>query len=65
MKVKTIVLLSAIVTTWGTAAAGSWCGAIVFFVGHFLFWQNHVLEVKLNRLLDESGLRVTDAEIDA
>ena len=65
VKLKTSVLLSAIVTTWGTAAAGSWCGAIVFFVGHFLFWQNHVLEVKLNRLLDESRLRVTDAEIDA
>ena len=65
VKLKTSVLLSAIVTTWGTAAAGSWCGAIVFFVGHFLFWQNHVLEVKLNRLLDANGLIVMEADIDA
>ena len=65
MKLKTSVLLSAIVTTWGIAAAGSWCGAIVLIVGHILFWQNHAIEVKLNRLLDASGLIVMQADIDA
>lgn len=64
-KLKTSVLLSSIATTCGAAAAGSLSRAIVLFVGHILFWQNHVLEVKLNRLLDESRLWVTDADIDA
>ena len=65
VKVKTIVFLSAIVTAYGAAAAGSPSGAIVLIVGHILFWQNHAIEVKLNRLLDASGLIVMQADIDA
>ena len=64
MKLKTSVALTAIVTTCAAVAAGSLSGAIALLIGHILFWQNHVLEVKVNRLLNDRGLHVSDMEID-
>jgi hypothetical protein len=39
------------------------CAAGISIVGHVLFYQNHVLEVKINKLLDQHGLFVADKNL--
>ena len=38
--------------------------AVVSILGHYLIWQNHVLEVKLNKLLDDRGIHVSNDDIN-
>lgn len=62
MKTSTIVYLSGMVWTLGALQVGQPIIAAVVAVGHVLFWQLHVLEVKLNKLLEAQGVWVTKAE---
>lgn len=66
MRIPVAVLL------WLTAAGGSIAllsygnttGAIVVCVGCLLSWQIHVLEVKVNKLLDNQDIFVSDADLN-
>lgn len=37
----------------------------VILVGSTIYWQNHKIEVKLNKLLDYHGIVVTNDELEA
>lgn len=37
----------------------------IAIIGSVLFWQDHKIEVKLNKLLDHHQIYVTKADIDA
>jgi len=63
MSTSLMVSLSAAFWIGSSLLAGQVILAAVFAVGHVLFWQNHVLEIKLNKLLDERGILVADYEI--
>ena len=64
MKTSTVVFLSAAI--WGGVSI--WLDSpiigAVLIVGHILFWRTHVLEVKINRLLDERGIFVANYELN-
>lgn len=64
MKTATIVGISAVIWIGSAIASGQPVAAAIFLVGHVLFWQNHALEVKVNKLLDERGLIVGRDEIN-
>jgi hypothetical protein len=63
MSTSLMVSLSAAFWIGSSLLAGQVILAAVFAVGHVLFWQNHVLEIKINKLLDERGIFVADYEI--
>lgn len=55
MKTSTLVFLLAVVC----AGISMWTDQPimgVFIVGQVLYWRTHILEVKINRLLDKRGL---------
>jgi hypothetical protein len=64
LRTATIVGISAV--AWIVAAVyfDETAVAAILGVGHILYWQNHRLEVKVNRLLDASGTFVADNEIN-
>lgn len=64
MKTATLVSISAAIWIGGSLFYDQPLAAAIFAVGHVLFWQNHALEVKINRLLDERGLFVSRDEIE-
>lgn len=63
MSTSLMVSLSAAFWIGSSLLAGQVILAAVFAVGHVLFWQNHALEIKINKLLDERGIFVADYEI--
>ena len=64
MKTSTLVLLSAIGWSAIPFWAGDFAAGTVFLFCHALYWRTHILEVKLNRLLDERGIFVADYELN-
>ncbi|MGY4433153.1 hypothetical protein ACVWWO_005630 [Bradyrhizobium sp. F1.13.1] len=45
--------------------SGSIPAMFIAIIGSVIFWQNHVIEVKLNKLLDHHQIYVTKADTDA
>lgn len=41
-----------------------WTAAVVVAIGGGIIFRLHVLEVKLNRLLEERGIYITDSEAE-
>jgi len=64
LKTKNIILLSAAIWVGGAIYQGSEIVASVAGMGHVLAWLIHRVEVKLNRLLDAQGIRVTERELE-
>lgn len=64
MKTRTWVLLSALMISGGLWWGGAWPEALLTWLIHAIYWQNHAIEVKVNRLLDQYGVVVSQAEID-
>lgn len=64
MKIATVVGISALFWVGASLYFGQLVAAAIFAVGHVLFWQNHVLEVKVNKLLDDRGLFVPQYEVE-
>jgi hypothetical protein len=64
MSTRALFLISALfwigVSWWN----GEIIIAAVSIFCHFIAWQNHVIEVKLNKILDEKGIFVSMHEID-
>lgn len=50
---------------WGGSLifGGAWQTGLLILLGHVIVWQAHRIEVKLNRLLDDHGITVTDSEL--
>lgn len=63
VRTATLVGISAVIWVGGAMIYEQFTVAAVFAVGHVLFWQNHALEVKINKLLDDRGLYVSRDEI--
>ena len=63
MKTRSMIIASAVFSVGLALHYGSETVAAIFLVGHVLGYQLHVLEVKLNKLLSERGLYVTDKEL--
>ncbi|MET4279866.1 MULTISPECIES: hypothetical protein [unclassified Bradyrhizobium] len=60
------VRIAAICSALGLAAYSESIPALfIAIIRSVIFWQNHVLEVKLNRLLDDHQIYVTKADIAA
>lgn len=64
LRTVTLVGISGLVWVGGAIVYGQPVAAAIFAVGHVLFWQNHALEVKVNKLLDDRGLIVGRDEIE-
>lgn len=63
MKFQTGLILSTCFWT-GAAASNGNMAAVYASVGfHAVIWMLHTLEVKLNRLLDERQIFVSDSEL--
>jgi hypothetical protein len=63
MKTRTIIWSSALAGTGLAWAYVSETAAIVAFSAHVIGYFLHHVEVKLNKLLDHHGIRVTDKEL--
>lgn len=63
MRIDAIFLLSAILWIVG----GLWFSQIAIMLlallCHFIAWQTHILEVKVNKLLDDRQIRIEDRDI--
>lgn len=64
MKTRTLIVLSAAISLSASAYFGSALAAMILAVGHALLYQGHVIEAKLNRILDHLRLSVTPADLD-
>lgn len=62
MKTRTLIILSCVAFSAGAASQNNLAALYVALVGHAIIYMLHVVEVKLNRLLDHSRLTVTGAE---
>jgi hypothetical protein len=63
MDTRTLLIISAIVFVGGLGYYGHFAAALIAMLLHGLAWQLHVLEVKVNRLLDDRGIRVSSEEL--
>jgi len=62
MKLSTFYSLSALAWLFGSLYLDAPVAAVVAAFAHFLSWQMHVLEVKVNKLLDAQGIHVSRQE---
>ncbi len=64
MTTRTIIL----VCTFALIAVGilseNIAALLIAIVGSILIWQSHIIELKLNKLLDHAGIIVTKADFD-
>lgn len=63
MKTRTLLILSALAWCGGAAYSGYGALAVGLGFAHMLIWHLHKIEVKLNRLLDQQNLYVSEAEM--
>lgn len=63
MRDKTIVIVGAAIFIGIAAMSGDTAAVFVAVTGAVLFWQGHVIEVKLNKILDQAGLTVTKDDL--
>ena len=59
MKTSTFIALVTVSSIGGALYFGHLALAAFAPVGAFMIWQLHVLELKINRLLDVHGIRVS------
>lgn len=64
MKTSTLIAVSAIVFVAPALWTGHLAVAAIMAVGHALLWRTHILEVKINKLLDDKGIFVANYELD-
>ena len=62
MKTRYLILAALIVIYAFLGQAPWWAAVLALFV-LAVSWQIHALEVRVNRLLDERGIRVFDDEV--
>jgi uncharacterized membrane protein len=62
-RTRTKILLSCIGLVALAGFAGNWTVAAIVVANHVLILFLHNIEVKVNRLLDEKGISVTDEEL--
>lgn len=62
MKTRTLFIISALGFAGMAIYSGEPLTGIVLLVAHAIGWQIHVLEVKVNRLLDDRGIFVSKDE---
>lgn len=65
MKTSTFYVLSAFLWLGGSLYFDAPLAAVVAAFAHFLSWQIHVLEIKLNKLLDAQSLHVSQQDLDS
>ena len=63
MGTRAKIALSFVFWTALAAYSGNMAAAYVSIAGHAIFYMLHVIEVKVNKLLDQQALYVTDADI--
>jgi hypothetical protein len=63
MKTRTLLVVSAVFWCGLAFSYGNVTVLAVLAVGHALMWHLHRLEVKLNRLLDDRALYVSEADM--
>ena len=63
MKTATWIAIGALAGVIVAISHGEFAVAAVIIAAAVLLYQNHVLETKLNRLLDEAGITVRDDDI--
>lgn len=64
MKTKTLIAISAVLFGWAAGHDAGISAVIIVLIGHAVIFQLHAVEVKINRLLDHSGIYVSRKEID-
>lgn len=64
LKMSTLVFLMTTLLAGSAAYWGSLTSAAIFSVGGVLLWTLHVIEVKINKLLEDRGIYVSRAEIE-
>ncbi len=65
MRLNAIFLLSAILWIIGGIWFNQIAIALLALLCHYIAWQTHVLEVKVNKLLDDRQIRVTREDINS
>lgn len=63
MGTRTLIWVACCIPAAIAAYSGHAAVAAVFFMAAPVMNMLHALEVKVNRLLDDRGIRVTDAEL--
>ena len=63
MKFRTTMVLSAVLWTGIAISRDNLAAAYASAGIHVAIWLLHALEVKINRLLDDRGIRVSEREI--
>lgn len=63
MKTRTMYFIGAALSSGVAFYHEAWAVGMILLVGHVLSYQMHALEVRVNKLLNERGLLVSDAEI--
>lgn len=64
MKTSTMIYISALFWVFVSIFLEQYTASAVFLVGHILFWQNHNLEVKVNKMLEHYGIFVARYELE-
>jgi len=64
MELRRLYLLSSLFWIGISYWNGELIIAEVAVLCHFISWQNHVIEVKLNKLLDDKNISVSMRDID-
>jgi hypothetical protein len=63
LKTATWIAIGSLAGVIVAISHGEFAVAAVIIAAAVLLYQNHVLETKLNRLLDEAGITVRDDDI--